>query len=132
MAKMGRPLTEISQDSFEKLCGLQCTEIEIAAFFGCSVDTIDRWCKRTYKRTFADVFKEKRERGKVSLRRSQWKLADHNPTMAIWLGKQYLGQKDKTETELTVARDKDDVIAEMEEYFHEQGTDPANAEGRTV
>jgi hypothetical protein len=24
-----------------------------------------------------------------------------NPTMMIWLGKQYLGQKDKTESEIT-------------------------------
>ena len=26
-------------------------------------------------------------------------MAENNPTMAIWLGKQYLGQRDKQETE---------------------------------
>ena len=33
----------------------------------------------------------------MALRRSQWKMAERNATMAIWLGKQYLGQKDVVE-----------------------------------
>jgi len=37
-----------------------------------------------------------RHEGRASLRRVQWKLAQRSPAMAIWLGKQYLGQKDKT------------------------------------
>ena len=45
--------------------------------------------------SFSEVFSIKREKGKVSLRRSQFKLAEKNPTMAIWLGKQYLGQRDE-------------------------------------
>jgi len=37
--------------------------------------------------------------GKLSLRRKQVELAvEGNPTMRIWLGKQYMGQKDKHET----------------------------------
>ncbi len=35
----------------------------------------------------------------MSLRRTQFKLAEKNPTMAIWLGKQYLGQRDNIEVE---------------------------------
>lgn len=91
---MGRPQIKIDKNAFEKLCGLQCTEEEIAAFFGCSPDTIERWCKRTYKCNFAVIFREKRNIGKISLRRSQWRLADKNAAMAIFLGKQYLGQTD--------------------------------------
>lgn len=37
----------------------------------------------------------------MSLRRTQFKLAEKNPTMAIWLGKQYLGQRDNVEVEHT-------------------------------
>jgi len=34
--------------------------------------------------------------GRMSIRRQQFKLlADGNVTMAIWLGKQYLGQRDQ-------------------------------------
>ena len=88
---------KIDRRQFETLCGIQCTEEEICAVFDVSKDTLLRWCKRTYKKSFAEVFKEKKACGKVSLRRSQWKMAERNATMAIWLGKQYLGQKDVVE-----------------------------------
>ena len=66
--------------------------------------TLNGWCKRTYKKGFSEVFKIKRQGGKASLRRTQWHLAESNPTMAIWLGKQYLGQKDKPEEEATLEK----------------------------
>lgn len=89
---MARPRKEIDQDNFEKLCALQCTEGEIAFFFDVSVDTIERWCKRTYNEGFADIFSKKRNGGKIRLRRAQFQLAEKNASMAIWLGKQYLDQ----------------------------------------
>lgn len=88
---------KIDKKTFESLCQLQCTESEIASFFGCGTETILNWCMNTYKKTFREVFKDFREVGKVSLRRIQFKHAQNNPTMAIWLGKQYLGQKDQIE-----------------------------------
>ena len=98
--KMGRPLKEIDKVQFEKLCNLQCTLLEIAGFFNCSDDTIERWCKRTYKTTFAECFKTFSHGGKISLRRTQFKLAERSAAMAIFLGKQYLGQTDKTEMDV--------------------------------
>lgn len=97
MARTGRPKKEIDETQFKKLCGLQCTEEEIAGFFDCSVDTIERWCKRVFKQTFAEAFKNYSAGGKVSLRRYQFELAKKNAAMAIWLGKQYLGQTDAVE-----------------------------------
>lgn len=102
---MARPRKEIDQKTFEALLEIQATLEEVTAVFnhildGCSEDTIERWCRRTYKdekgkgRSFADVAAEKRAVGKISLRRAQWELAKRNATMAIWLGKQYLGQTD--------------------------------------
>lgn len=96
---------KIDRRQFETLCGIQCTEEEICAVFDVSKDTLLRWCKRTYKKSFADVFKEKKACGKISLRRSQWKMAERNATMAIWLGKQYLGQKDVVEQKSDVKLD---------------------------
>lgn len=95
---VGRPKTEIDKQIFENLCGIQCTMAEMQAVFDCTNDTIERWCKETYKdedgngMTFAEVFKIKRGKGLVSLRRNQWKMSETVPSMAIWLGKQYLGQ----------------------------------------
>lgn len=91
---MARPRKQIDQKQFESLCQLQCTLDEICGFFDCCTDTLESWCKRTYKQGFSEVFKQKRGVGKISLRRSQFRLAEKNANMAIWLGKQYLGQKD--------------------------------------
>ncbi len=90
--KGGRPLKHIDQTEFEKLCALQCTKEEICGFFGVTDKTLENWCKRTYGAGFSEVFKEKRGMGKISLRRNQFQLAKKSAAMAIFLGKQYLGQ----------------------------------------
>ena len=90
----GRPQKEIDKKIFENLCGLQCTLEEIAGVFDCSADTIERWCKREYGETFAETYKKHSAKGKMSLRRIQFKLAEKSAAMAIFLGKNYLGQKD--------------------------------------
>lgn len=114
--KGGRPRIEINKKEFEKLCALQCTLEEMAGFLDCSEDTIERWCKREYKKGFAEVFRIKRGAGKISLRRSQFQLAAKNPTMAIWLGKQYLGQRDKYDINTSFKMSEDDA-KEIEELF---------------
>ena len=38
----------------------------------------------------------------MSLRRKQWNLAETNASMAIFLGKQFLGQTDKVDQNLAV------------------------------
>lgn len=95
---MARPQKEIDQKQFENLCGLQCTREEICGWFDVTDKTLESWCKRTYGNVFSLVFAQKRGKGKISLRRSQWRLAEKNANMAIWLGKQYLDQKDHIET----------------------------------
>lgn len=112
---MGRPRIEIKAEQFEYLCSIMCTEEDIAGVFQCSVDTICNWCKEHYGLTFSEVYKNFTAQGKMSLRRFQFKLAERNPTMAIWLGKQYLGQTDKQE--VTVAMQDDETVREMEQYF---------------
>jgi len=99
--KTGRPDAEIDQEQFEKLCHIQCTESEICSVLGVTDKTLMRWCKRTYKKPFSEIYREKKEGGKTSLRRAQWLTAVEggNATMQIWLGKNILGQKDKVEHE---------------------------------
>ena len=98
MAQMGRPRKQIDKTEFEKLCFLQCTEREFCSWFDVSDETLNKWCKENYDgRTFLAVFKEKRENGLISLRRTQFQLAEKSPAMAIFLGKNLLGQTDKVE-----------------------------------
>lgn len=97
---MARPRKEIPQKDFESLCALQCTLEEICGFLEVSDKTLESWCKRTYTdeygnpMNFSEVFKLKRGKGKISLRRNQFQLAKKNASMAIFLGKQYLGQSE--------------------------------------
>lgn len=95
MARTGRPKLAFDQKTFEMLCRLQCTRDEIANAMEISADTLERRVKALYKTTFAAVFEVKRLGGFVSLRRAQFRMAEDNPTMAIWLGKQLLGQRDQ-------------------------------------
>lgn len=111
MKKNGRPRKEIDIVQFEKLCALQCTITEVCSFFDVDDMTLNSWCKRTYNMTFSEVFKIKRGTGLISLRRSQMRMAETNPTMAIWLGKQYLGQKDHHEVETNESKVNDVVEA---------------------
>jgi len=90
---MARPKFQIDYDLVEKLAGIQCTQQEIASFLGCHRDTLLRDEK------FCDIYKKGMENGKMSLRRIQFKLAEKNTSMAIFLGKNYLGQRDVVETE---------------------------------
>lgn len=112
---MARPRIEIDEEQFKGLCSIQCTLEEISAWFKCSEDTIERWCKRELGMSFADAFKKYSVGGKISLRRNQFKLAEHNASMAIFLGKQFLGQTDKIET--SVSSNIDDTIKKMDDYF---------------
>ena len=99
MKKVGRPKTNIDKSNFEKLCQMQCTLEEIAGFFDCCDDTINNWYKEVYEDNFSGVYKKKSMAGKISLRRNQFKIAENNAGMAIFLGKQYLGQRDNIEVE---------------------------------
>lgn len=113
MGKRGPKLTELDIKTFEGLCGLQCTEKEICDFFGITDKTLASWCNRTYGRKFSEVFDQKRGTGKISLRRMQWRLAEKNAAMAIFLGKQYLGQRDNVD--VSVNRPDDDALKSLEQ-----------------
>lgn len=89
--KGGRPKKVIDYETVEKLASIMCTQEEIASFLDISTRTLQR------DKEFCRIYKKGLESGKMSLRRSQFKMAQTNTTMAIWLGKQYLGQTDKNE-----------------------------------
>ena len=75
------------------LAKIGCSVGEIAAVTGCSPDTLQR--------RFAVVIKNGHEHRNCSLRRAQYDVAVNkkNATMLIWLGKQFLDQRDKLDTE---------------------------------
>ena len=101
MAKMGRPPVDICWKTVNKLCKIQATLEEIAGWFDCSVDTIEKHVKDRYDMTFTEYHKKKSSKGKASLRRQLFRTAMSKDkgavTAMIWLSKQYLGMKDRFE-----------------------------------
>lgn len=94
----GRPKAVIDKKTFEGLCFIQATKEEICSIFDVNEKTLTRWCKDTYNCGFYDILKEKSAGGKSSLRRAQWQSAQKgNVVMQIWLGKNWLDQRDKVE-----------------------------------
>lgn len=102
-AKNGAIGNNINQQQFETLCSMMCSLEEVSAVFNVHFNTLNNWCKETYGETFDKTAERFRNVGKTSLRRKQFQLAEKNSQMAIWLGKQYLGQTDKIE-ETTIER----------------------------
>jgi hypothetical protein len=100
---MGRPKVEINWEEFDKLCLIQCTEREIACWFNCSVDTIERRLKSEHNKTFAEYWEEKAGRGKMAVRRKQYELAvSGSIPMLIWWGKNNLGQAERVEEKAVI------------------------------
>src|SRR5260370_29159129 len=89
---MARPEAKIDLAELEKLCGMQCTDEEIAAFIGVSTKTIER--RRQVPR-FRDVMDRARAKGRISVRRALFRLAAAgNIAAPILLAKNLLGYKD--------------------------------------
>ena len=115
----GRPRFQIDFEQVERLAKIQCTQEEIAHCLGCSISVLERSAE------FRRVYKRGLEGGKMSLRRMQWKSANEgNVTAQIWLGKQYLKQRDKHEIEASVYERKT-----LSEFFgHDKKDDESKDE----
>ena len=88
----GRKRLRINLVELEKLCGLNCTDEEIAGFFGVSVRTIER---RKQRPAVADPMQRGRAKGRLSLRRKLFQLAlEGNVAACIVLAKNLLGYRD--------------------------------------
>lgn len=92
---MARPVKQIDPQQFEALCAMMASKKEICSVLLVTDKTLDAWCKRTYGVSYAEAYEQKSSNGKIRLRRNQLKLSEKSAAMAIWLGKQWLGQTDR-------------------------------------
>ena len=70
---MPRPKVHIDLGELEKLSTLQCTNEEIAGFFGVSTRTLDR---RRKGRRFLEAMERGKAKGKISIRRNLYRLVN--------------------------------------------------------
>jgi len=92
----GRPKIVVDIEILKNLASIGCPDYEIASVLNVSAKTL--------KRNYADIIEQFKEKGKASLRKKMWDKAvkKDNTHMQIWLSKNYLGMKDRTQTESIV------------------------------
>jgi hypothetical protein len=99
--KGGRPPKLTPDDAtlelLEGLGRIQCTTREAACVLKVAENTFLKFLSDHPQAR--EAFEMGKGQGLHSLRRSQFKLAETNAAMAIFLGKNYLGQSDKQEFE---------------------------------
>ena len=125
----GRPKKPIDWKEAEKLCALQCSEVEIADWFHVSVDTLARRLKDEKQQSFKEFFELHRVQGKIALRRNMFKMSERHPTMAIFLAKNWLGMSDKQEFEHSGSDDRPIKIMVVSENAKELTNKIIDGEG---
>lgn len=99
---VGRPRIELDPKQAKIFGYFRATYDTMAEQMECHVDTI-RQAMQDDKSEFSKEYKKGFSGMKMKLSEAQVKTAieDRNPTLLVWLGKQYLGQKDMPESENT-------------------------------
>lgn len=95
---MSRPKTTIDWGKVNKLLKAQCDGVGIAGILGIHPNTFYRLVEEEFKISFSEYSAQKKGEGRELLKEKQFQVAmDGDKTMLVWLGKQYLGQSDKSE-----------------------------------
>ena len=119
ITRSGRPPLEINWKLVESLLQADCSGVQVAAHIGISEDTLYARVKKEKGMIFSDYSLIFKERGDSLLKAKQFESAitDKNISMQIWLGKQRLGQREKSEV---TGKDGKDLIPERitEIKFH--------------
>ena len=95
--------TEAALDQIRALGSIQATNDEAASVLRVSTGTFEAFMR--HHPQAREAFDGGKQEGRASLRRQQFAMAEKNAAMAIWLGKQYLGQSDKSEVHTTTTHE---------------------------
>jgi hypothetical protein len=113
---VGRPRKDLTDKEWEMLLSMlriNCTQVECCSVLDMDDDTLERNIAERGGVNFSQLYKRYAGQGKTSLRRMQYTSAEAgNVTMQIWLGKQWLGQTDKSEVKQETTHGFDEKTAE--------------------
>ena len=108
-------LTGLGLAHVKEMAALGSSMTEIAEYLKVDKSWISRSCNPesdTYDHLVHESFLEGQSEFKQRIRRHQLELSEHNATMAVHLGKQYLGQKDQVQEHHHVHQ----VVGTMPDY----------------
>ena len=95
---MGRKPIEIDWDTFNKLCSFPIKQDDISWILDVSVDKLANEIRAKFDMTFSEYMTKRQATLRLSLLQKQYQVAmNGNVSMLIWLGKNWLGQRDKFE-----------------------------------
>jgi len=121
---MGAPKKDFDWEQFDKLCAFPdiILQTEIADLMKVSLDTCARHVRETHNVTFAEYRQQKQAGFRKRLLEAQMSSAfKGNVTMQIWLGKNYLQQREpKAEISMEV-RDDDKLAREYADQLKALG-----------
>ncbi len=127
--RMGRPVIDLNDLSFTAWDQLEAlipwnSAGSLAEYFGVSDSTLRRRVSEHYGTTFEQVKAKCLEEIRNKLRHKQLEVAlDGNPAMLVWLGKQYLDQKDQSKIQNThEIKTIEQIVKERKEVTNEQFT----------
>ena len=96
----GRPAAIIDWKAVDRLLQAGCAGTQIAARLGIHANTLYERCSKEHECDFSDYSQQKREHGETLLHEQQFAAAmKGNISMLVWLGKQRLGQKERSANE---------------------------------
>lgn len=97
----GRPKAEINWDEVGDLLKKGCSGADIAASIGVDDHTLYDRCQSDLGLMFSAYSQQMKAKGDAMIHKAQFESAvvDKDKAMLIWLGKQRLGQRDKSEVE---------------------------------
>ena len=105
MARPPKTWDDADVRQFKQLCGIFCTRAEVCRVMELDPKTLNRLINKHLRGevphegrgpiTFDDAFRHYSAQGRASIRRKQFELAmEGDRHMLVWLGKQYLGQRE--------------------------------------
>ena len=99
MSKNGRPRKEVDLALVEDLARIGCTDEDISEI--ARIHPSNFYRRKKKEEEFCEALKKGRANMRMSLRRAQFRVAEEgNPTLLIWLGKQFLGQTDRLDVSI--------------------------------
>ena len=107
---------QIDWKKIDTMLGDLCSSIEVASALKISTEELNKAVMKKYRIDMDTYAKQKQADTLHKMRTSQKQLAETNATMSIWLGKQYLGQRDRKEEE-PVIPEKNLLLNELEDFF---------------
>lgn len=119
---MSRPPIPIDWNAVGEMLEAGCTGTEVAAYMGIHPETLYRRCEAEHEMGFSEFARNKRARGDALLKLAQFQMAvtDKDKTMAIFLGKNRLGQSDRMALKMNKELSEEELTEEIYRMLNDE------------